>query len=62
MKPADKLMTPGSIPKLALRRTVLEKDPLRLFPIGKSSLPIVVAQPDKKPTNRTQKSALRWCG
>ena len=32
------------------------------FPLGPSSIPIVVAQPDERLANRNQKSALRWCG
>ena len=40
----------------------LEKDVLRLFPIGASSLPVVVAQPDETLANKTQRSALRRCG
>ena len=35
---------------------------LNLFPIGPSSLLAVVAQPDDRLANRTQKSALHWCG
>ena len=34
---------------------------LILFPIGTKQSTVVVAQPDKRLANRTQKSALRWC-
>ena len=55
-----KLLTPGLIPKLALRQFVLEKDTLHLL----SSLPVVVAQSDERLTNRATKkcSALVWLG
>ena len=45
-----------------IRRCVCGKDTLCLFPLGTSSLLIVVAQPDEKLANRTQKSVLCWYG
>ena len=39
----ERLLTPGSIPELAIRSCVLEKNTLRLFPLGSSSLPVLVA-------------------
>ena len=57
----ERLLTPGSIPKLAMRRFVLGKDSLRFFRLGPSTLPVMVAQPDERLANRTHESALRWC-
>ena len=58
----ERSLTPGSILELAMRCCVLGKDTLCLFPLGPSSLPVVEAQPYERPTNKTQKSALRWYG
>ena len=45
----ERLLTPGSIPKLAMRRCVLGKGTLGLFPPWRrSGLPVVVAQPDER--------------
>ena len=52
------LLTPGSIPELAMRRCVLGKDTLSVFSIGPSNLPAVVDQPDEIIANRTQKMVL----
>ena len=57
------MLAPVSVPELTMHRCVHEKDTLRTFLIGLSSLPIVVAQPDEKLVNRTFKNGtLRWCG
>ena len=50
----ERLLTPGSIPALAMPRRVVGKDILRLIPTGSSSLPVAVARPDKRLANRTQ--------
>ena len=55
----ERLVDPGSIPALALRRCVLGKDNLSIFPIRAKLSTFVVAQPDERLANRTQKSALR---
>ena len=58
-----KLLTPGSIPIWQCVVASLGKAfNLGLFPFGPSSQPVMVAQRDERPANRTQKSALRWCG
>ena len=40
--------------ELSVSRYVLEKDTLRLFPIGATHLPVVEAQPDKRHANKTK--------
>ena len=52
----EKLLTPGSIPALSMRRRVLGKDILRPIPSGLSSLPAEMAQPDERLAKRTKKS------
>ena len=49
------------ISELAIRRCVLGKESLRLFPIGPSNLPVVVAQPDEIPANKALKRVLCDC-
>ena len=51
----ERLVAPGSISKLVMHRCALGKDTLHLFPIGRSSLFVVVAHPDVKLADRTQK-------
>ena len=43
-------------------KCVVEKNALRVFPIGSSSLPVVVVQPDKILSNRTQQKRLALAG
>ena len=57
-----RLLTPGSILELAIRRCVRGKDTLSLFPLGPSLLPVVMFQHDKRLANRTPQNAVRWCG
>ena len=57
----EMLLAGGSIPELAMRGWVLCKDTLRLFHIGLSNFPVMVAKPDERPANRNPKSALSWC-
>ena len=42
-----------------MRRCVFGKDTLRLFPIRAQQSTLVVAQPDERLANRTQKRVLR---
>ena len=58
----ERLLTPGSILELAMRRCVIGKNIYAYFPLGSSSLPVVVTQPDERLANRIQKkcSALVW--
>ena len=58
----EKLLAPGSIPKLATGNCVLGKDTLFIFPLGRSSLPVVVAKPDERLANSIKKGALRLYG
>ena len=44
-----------------MRRCIRGRDTLRYFLLWPSSLPLVVAQPNKRLPNRTPKSTLRWC-
>ena len=57
------MLAPISILDLAMHPTVLflDKTLYAYFTMGPSSLPIVVAQRDEKPANKTKKSALHWC-
>ena len=50
----ERLLTPGSIRELAMRRCILEKDTLRFFSIGAKSLSVVVASLTRL-ANRTLK-------
>ena len=56
----ERLLTLGSILNLAMRRCVFGKD--TYFTLGPSSLPLVVAQLDKRLANRihTKYPALMW--
>ena len=54
-------MTAGSIPELVMCRCGLGKDTSRLFPVGAEPSIRLVAYPEERHANRTQKSALRWC-
>ena len=58
----ERLLTPGSIPKLAMSSCVLGKDTLHLFSLGLNSPPVVVTQPDETLANKTKEkcSALVW--
>ena len=53
----ERLLTPGSIPKLAVRRCVLLKDTFRLIVIWAKQLTSVEAQSDEGLANRTQKES-----
>ena len=57
-----KLLTPGLILELAMRRCVLGKTLYAYSPLGTSSLPDVVAQLDERLANKTPKSALHQSG
>ena len=46
---------------LAMHRCVPSENNLRLFSIGAKQSSRLVAQPEERIANRTQKSALRWC-
>ena len=58
----EKLLAPGSIPELEMRRYVLEKDTLRLFSIRAKQSPRCGGQPEERLSIRLLKSALQWCG
>ena len=49
------LLAPTAILELAMRRSVLGKNTLRLFPLRPSSLPVMVAQLDKRLQKKTKK-------
>ena len=49
----ERLLIGGSIPELALRRCVLEKNTLLLLSILVKSLPVVVAESEDRLANRT---------
>ena len=51
-----RLLSIGSILKLAMRSCVLEKDTSTNLPMGQNSLPVVVALPYKRFANRIKKS------
>ena len=50
----ERLVAPGSIPKLAMRRCVLGKDKIN-FQEEQNNPPVVVTQVDERRTNRSQK-------
>ena len=54
----EKLLTPGSILKLAIRHCVLGKDTLRLFPIVAEQSTRCGGQADERFAKRTQKKVL----
>ena len=56
------LLAPTAILELAMRRSVLGKNTLRLFPLRPSSLPVMVPSLTKDCKKKTKKSTLRWCG
>ena len=58
----ERLLTPDSIPELAMRRCVLGKDTLRSFPIGAKQYPLWWSSLTKKVQQEPKKSAVRWCG
>ena len=58
----ERLLTPGSIPQLAMRRCVLGKDTLRYFQLMPSSLAVVEAKPDERLEKEPTKVTLRWSG
>jgi len=56
----ERLRNLGSTPDVVAGRSVLGERHLILFPtLGPSSLPVVVAQPDKRQLNRTA-TVLEW--
>ena len=57
---SERLLTPGSIPERAVRRCVLGKDTSPNIPLGPSSSPVLVTQPNKKLAN-TKTGCLLLC-
>ena len=53
-----RFMNPGSISELAMRLVPLAKTFYVYFLLGPNSPPVVAAQPDKRPANRTPKRVL----
>ena len=51
----ERLLTPGSIPGLDMRRCVFRKDTSQLFSTWPKNLPVMVAQAIERPANRTYK-------
>ena len=51
----ETLLAPGSIIELAMRSCVFGNNFHVYFPLGPSSLSVVVAQPEERFANRTQK-------